>query len=683
MIFRHGFKLTLCVPAILLGAALHAQPAADDLATHLALPIASGLAGARDVPRFAWIENAAGVHNIWVGGPDIPGHPLTAYRDDDGVELSEVTLSHDGTTLAYVRGGDSEYPDGALPNTGQAGQTPKQELFVMPVAGGPAIRLGEGHAPAFSASGDRIAFSHKGDIWLWDRTNGARKIAAVPGSVGELTWSPDGGALLFVSDSDDHAFVTLLDIATGKPRYIGAGLGFATDPVFSPDGKQVAFIRFVDPPADAAPDSAGYWSLAVADAATGVTRTLWRAASGVGGEYYGTRGRDLFWSADGKLVFPWERSGWVHAFAIDAAAGGEPRELTPGAFEVETFTLGADRRSLVYAANAGNLDSRHVWRRDLTGGPATQLSSGAGFESVPTLAGGALAAIATDATHPAHPVLIATGLPVLGPAPSVTAFVVPEPVTFTAADGVTVHGQLFHARGAGKHPALIFVHGGPRRQMLPGFHPSYYYSNAYILNQHFAAQGYDVLSVNYRSGTGYGHAFRAAPEIARAGASEYRDVLAAGRWLAARGDVDPARIGIWGGSWGGYLTALALARNSDLFAAGVDFHGVHTMVRPVEKTLSPDAEAKARQLQWKSSPMGAVDGWRSPVLLIHGDDDRNVDFGQSLLLARALTARHVPFRELVFPGERHDFFRYADWLASYHAADAFLDRTLMKKQPLP
>jgi dipeptidyl aminopeptidase/acylaminoacyl peptidase len=198
----------------------------------------------------------------------------------------------------------------------------------------------------------------------------------------------------------------------------------------------------------------------------------------------------------------------------------------------------------------------------------------------------------------------------------------------------------------------------------------YYYSNAYILNQHFAAEGYDVLSVNYRSGTGYGHAFRAAPEIARAGASEYRDVLAGGRWLAARADVDPARIGIWGGSWGGYLTALALARNSDLFAAGVDFHGVHTMVRPVEKTLSPDDEAKARQLQWQSSPMGAVDGWRSPVLLIHGDDDRNVDFNQSLLLARALTARHVPFRELVFPGERHDFFRYADWLTSYHAADS-------------
>ncbi len=217
--------------------------------------------------------------------------------------------------------------------------------------------------------------------------------------------------------------------------------------------------------------------------------------------------------------------------------------------------------------------------------------------------------------------------------------------------------------------------------MLLGFSAMGYYSNAYILNQHFAAEGYDVLSINYRSGTGYGEAFREAPGIARDGASEYRDVLAAGRWLAAQKHVDPARIGIWGGSWGGYLTALALARNSDLFAAGVDFHGVHAMVRPVDDTLSPDAQAAAHQLQWASSPMGSIERWRSPVLLIHGDDDKSVDFAQSLLLARELAARRVPFRELAFPDERHDFLRYADWLASYRAADDFLDETLMKKRP--
>jgi dipeptidyl aminopeptidase/acylaminoacyl peptidase len=242
-----------------------------------------------------------------------------------------------------------------------------------------------------------------------------------------------------------------------------------------------------------------------------------------------------------------------------------------------------------------------------------------------------------------------------------------------------VHGILFRARGPGRHPALVFVHGGPRRQMLPAFHPSGYYSNAYVMNQHLAARGFDVLAVNYRSGTGYGAAFRDDPEQARSGASEYRDVLAAGRWLAAQGHVAPKRIGIWGGSWGGYLTALALARDSDLFAAGVDFHGVHSMLRPLPGNLSPAAQDAARRLQWESSPMAAIDRWRSPVLLIHGDDDHNVDFSQSVLLARELAARRIPYRELVFPNERHSFLVHAHWLASYRTASAFLEEML--KEP--
>jgi dipeptidyl aminopeptidase/acylaminoacyl peptidase len=683
MIKRPGSTFALCLPALLLGSTALSAQARDDLAAHLAMPIASNLAGARDVPRFAWIENAAGARNIWIGGPDMPAHALTNDSEDDGVELSDVTLSNDGATIAFVRGGDSEYPDGALPNTSNASSTPRQELFVIPAGGGAPLRVGEGHTPAFSANGERIAFTRKGEIWLWERASGsARRLATVAAEVGRLTWSPDGTRLLFTDDRGDHSFVGLLDVATGKPSYLQPGLGSAEEPTFSPDGQQIAFISFVDPPADAPRDTGSYWSLKVANVRSGETRMLWTAPEGMGGRYYGTRSRNLFWSADGKLLFPSERSGWVHAWAIDAK-GGEARDLTPGDFEVEAFLLGADGRSIIYAANADNLDSRHLWRRPLDGGPAVRLTNGSDFANAPTLGGATLAALVTDATHPAHIVTVGKTMAPLGPAPSAPGFVAPEAVTFTAADGMVVHATLFHARGPGKHPALIHVHGGPRRQMLPGFHQSLYYSNAYVLNQHFAAEGYDVLSVNYRSGTGYGRAFRDAPEIARGGASEYRDVLAGAKLLAARGDVDPARIGIWGGSWGGYLTALALARNSDLFAAGVDFHGVHTMVRPADKVLPPATEAGIQQLQWQSSPMGSVATWRSPVLLIHGDDDHNVDFQQSLLLARELTARHVSFQELVFPGERHDFFRYADWLTSYRAADAFLDRTLMKKQPLP
>lgn len=484
---------------------------------------------------------------------------------------------------------------------------------------------------------------------------------------------------MLVANHDDYSFIALIDLADGKVRYLEAGLGFSVEPIFSPDGSQIAFVQYADPPAGAAPDAGAFWSVRIANTDTGKARTLWTAPAGMGSRWYGTRSRNLYWSAGGELIFPWERSGWVHPYAIDIAKGGEPRELTPGNFEVEAFVLDPDGRAITYSANAQTIENRKLWSVSLTGGRPSVLTRIGGTESFPTFGGNRLALVASDVTRPAYAAMIGHQPVPLHAAPALKHFVTPETVTFHADDGVTVHAQLFRASGPGKHPALIFVHGGPRRQMLPGFHPMNYYSNAYVLNQHFAAEGYDVLSVNYRSGTGYGQAFREAPGQARDGASEYRDVIAAGRWLAARADVDPARIGIWGGSWGGYLTALALARNSDVFAAGVDFHGVHTLLRGVPNSLSPDAALAARQLQWTSSPMSSMATWRSPVLLIHGDDDKNVDFDQSLLLARELAARGIPHEELVFPNERHEFLRYADWLAAYRAADAFLVKTVMKK----
>jgi dipeptidyl aminopeptidase/acylaminoacyl peptidase len=654
--------------------------ATDALAAHLALPVASGLAGASKAPVFAWVVNAAGIRNIWVDGPDIPAHARTAFAEDDGIELSELALSPDGTRLLFVRGGDAEFPEGRLPNTGSATETPEQALFLADISGAqPARRIGAGHGAAFSPDGGRIAYTRKGEIWLW--TGAApRRIATLSGRVEDLQWSPDGQRLLFRDNRGDHSFVGLLDIAAATLRYLGPTLGHASDPVFSPDGTAVAFIQFRDPPASQPDSAASFWSLCIVDIASGAVRTPWTAPAGEGGRYYGTRARNLFWTASGDLLFPWERTGWLHVYAV-AAAGGAPRDLTPNANEVENFIPTPDGRTLVYSANAGNLDTRQLWRAAIAGGRPTRLTRDDRFVFAPVFGGNRLAATATDVQRPAH-MLLVDGMTPLGPVPVAKDYARPETIVFTAADGVQVHGQLFRGKGAGKRPALVFVHGGPRRQMLPGFHPMSYYSNAYVRNQAFAAQGYTVLSVNYRSGTNYGHAFREAPGKARDGASEYRDVLAAGRWLAARPDVDPDRIGIWGGSWGGYLTALALARNSDLFAAGADFHGVHSLLRPAGNGLSPEAQARAQQLQWESSPIGAIDRWRSPVLVVHGDDDSNVDHAQSLLLVRELAARDVDFEELSLPNERHEFFRYADWLAAYRATDRFFARTLMQRRPV-
>ncbi|MBV9884290.1 MAG: S9 family peptidase [Sphingomonadaceae bacterium] len=671
---------------VLLGLALAAPAAAapsDPLDAALALPQASGLTGARDVPLFAWIQYEAGARNIWVAAPGRPARPLTNDNRDDGQELSDLALSNDGASLAFVRGGDEEFPDQERrPNTGTLPFTPSQQVYLLAMDGSAPLAIGQGHAPAFSPDGRRLAFTRRGEIWLWTRGGEARRIALVEGSIERLTWSPDGTKLLFSEDRDDHSLVALLDADGGQLRYLDPGLGQSLEPIFSPDGRQVAFIRTISPPPDAAADSGPYWSIRIVDLATGSARTLWSAPAGPGGRYYGTRSRNLFWSRSGLILFPWERGGWLHVYALDAARGGIPRALTGGDFEVESFLLDRAGDALVYATNTD--DHPSIWRRPLQGGAPARLGGNGDMLFFPTIAGDALAALATGVSSPAHPMLIdRRGETPLAPVPAAAGFVAPEPVLLRAADGVQLHGQLFPARGAGRHPALVYVHGGPRRQMLPGFHTSAYYSKDYVMKQRLAALGYDVLSVNYRSGTGYGLAFRDAPETGREGASEYRDVLAAGRWLAARSDVDPARIGIWGGSWGGYLTALALARDSGLFAAGVDLHGVHSLLRPAANSLSPAAQEHARQVQWESSPMGAIERWRSPVLLIHGDDDHNVDFAQSVMLARELAARRIPYRELVFANERHSFFRHESWLRAFHAAEAFFDETLMRRQALP
>lgn len=678
-------KLLLCALAMALapaaGAGAQAVPERADLAAALALPVASGLSGAALAPRFAWVETAAGVRNVWVGGPGLPAFKVTDFVHDDGLQIYDLELSADGASLAFVRGGDGEFPEDPLPNPTARPEAPRQQLFLARPGQAAAVAIGEGHSPAFAPAGERIAFTRAGQIWIWDRPGGARRLASVEGEVRRLHWSKDGKTLLFVDHRGDRSFIAVLDPAGRQIRYLDPGLGFSEDPALSPNGTKVAFVRHLLPPPDAKPDSGPYWSIRVADLASGAGREVWAAPPGAGARYMGTRGRNLFWSPSGQIIFPWERSGWLHPYAVDASGGGTPRDLTPGVFEVETFLLSPDGRSLVYAANSGDLDRRHIWRRTIAGGAPAALTSGTGIESFPAFAGDSLAVIATDFRRPAHVALVGRGLSPLGRVGVATGFVAPEPVLLRSEDGTIVHGQLFRGRGPGKRPALVYVHGGPRRQMLLGFHPSAYYSNAYAMNQHLAANGYDVLAVNYRSGTGYGAAFRDAPGTGRGGAAEYRDVLAAGRWLAAQPQVDPDRIGIWGGSWGGYLTALALARDSSLFASGVDLHGVHSLLRPVPDSLSPDAQAQARRLQWESSPLSAIDTWRSPVLLIHGDDDRNVAFSQSVLLARELAARRIPFRELVFPNERHGFFSHARWIEALGATADFFDSSLKGKQP--
>src|SRR5262249_23050238 len=246
-----------------------------------------------------------------------------------------------------------------------------------------------------------------------------------------------------------------------------------------------------------------------------------------------------------------------------------------------------DRKTVLYNSNQDDIERRHVWSVSVDGGKPVAKTRGDGSEwwPVATSDGKALAFIESGARrHPAPGIRVGDGREqdlAPGSAPAAfpeSALAVRQTVRFRATAGLTTHAQLSLPAGAKpgeRGPAVVFFHGGSQRQMLPGWHYMDYYRNAYGFNQYLASRGFVVLSVNYRSGIGYGMEFREAVDYGAKGASEYRDVAGAGLYLRGRPDVDGARIGLWGGSYGGYLTALGLARASDLFAAGVDLHGVH------------------------------------------------------------------------------------------------------------
>jgi dipeptidyl aminopeptidase/acylaminoacyl peptidase len=202
--------------------------------------------------------------------------------------------------------------------------------------------------------------------------------------------------------------------------------------------------------------------------------------------------------------------------------------------------------------------------------------------------------------------------------------------------------------------------------MLLGYHYMHFYHIAYAVNQWLASQGYVVMSVNYRSGIGYGKSFRTAPNTGGRGNAEYQDVLAAGKYLQTRADVDSNRIGIWGLSYGGVLTSQALARNSDVFKAGVDMAGVHLW----GSSLEPG------NVSYESSTISAIDTWKSPVLLVHGDDDRNVQFSQTTGLVQLLRAHDVPFELIVNPDDTHEPLLHKRYLYAFNRMSEFLGRYL-------
>ena len=699
----------------------------------LSYPFPDNLVAAPKSATIAWTFNERGARNIYIAeAPDFTARRITPYTEDEGQELTGLSFSPDGNMIVYVRGGDhgANWPaDGNLmPNPSSSPTQPKMQLWAISTlsnrpgaSGGSAAQptlLGDGDEPVISPSGTRVAFVRDHRIWIAPLGGSKPAEAAffAKGSSESPAWSPDGRRLAFVSNRDDHSFIGIFTDATQPVRYLAPSTSRDSTPVWSPDGREIAFVR--QPGRGGVPkplllQQPAPWAIRVSevsDTSDTSGTDVWKSGESLVDSIPRTAGGvNLHWAAGDRLVFLSYQDGWPHLYSIDRSGrGGKPKLLTPGAFMVEHASLTADRRAMVYSANTGSdrsdINRRHLFKVAVDGSSAPiALTTGTGIEWSPVTTSDSqtVAFLASDAQRSPLPAVVplaggqrrtlaADRVPARFPS---AQLITPQPVTFKSSDGVEVHAQVFKtAGGESKKPALVYVHGGPPRQMLLGWHYMDYYANDYGANQYLASRGFIVLSVNYRLGIGYGHAFQYPERAGARGASEYLDVLAGGKYLQSRSDVDAKRIGIWGGSYGGYLTALALGRNSDIFAAGVDIHGVHNwdrLGRPgpdLRSGLAGDGISEAdikewARVQYGSSPVSAVKTWRSPVLLIHADDDRNVEFHQTVDLKQRLLENGVKVEELVIPDDIHDFLLWRTWRTVTTATGAFFEKQFLRRPP--
>ncbi|MDP6039512.1 MAG: S9 family peptidase, partial [Candidatus Latescibacteria bacterium] len=314
-------------------------------------PFPSDMTHSSSTNKIAWAFNEQGKRNVYVAeGPKFEAQKLTYYMDDDGQEISSLSLSADGEWVVFSRGGehgsnwDTEVPFNPLSKP----FSNKVQVWSVRFSGGEPLLLGEGANPIISPNSDAVLFEKNKQLWKIpvDASQEAAELFSLRGRNASASWSPDGSKIAFVSNRGDHAYIGIYTNPEARIRWINPGFDKDDTPRWSPDGTRIVFMR--RPGSGGSPrkilkDHHSAWSLVTHNLVSGETKTIWKAPETLPGSFPGSGGgTNLHWAARSRIIFLSYQDGWPHLYSLPETAG-DPILLTPGNFMTEHISLSSDK----------------------------------------------------------------------------------------------------------------------------------------------------------------------------------------------------------------------------------------------------------------------------------------------------------------------------------------------------
>jgi dipeptidyl aminopeptidase/acylaminoacyl peptidase len=533
-------------------------------------------------------------------------------------------------------------------------------------------------------------------VIVTERTETAKR-PNVPNYVTESSYTEDLPARTFVGDAQDKRTLAVINTETGKS--VTAESPVKQDvrwamPQLSADGSiAVAHVR-----SDTNKDR---WLFAV-DADSGKTRVLdalhddaWvRELGGVG-----PNDPSFGWMPDQKHIwFLSERDGWMHLYTLDPSAEHpSAKQLTDGKWEIESLAVSPDKKKFYITSTEVHPGERHIYAMAIDGGARTKLTSmtgGSAGEASPD--DSTFAIIYSAATRPHEVYLMPNRAGAEARQVTTTPtdewrsfkWIEPPLVTYRTRDGVDVYARLFTPEMIGAKrdpaaPAVVFVHGAGYAQNAHKYWPSYY--REYMFHNLLASRGYVVLDPDYRASSGYGRDWRTAI-YRHMGGKDLDDVVDGAKFLVTTQRVNAKHIGVYGGSYGGFITLMAMFTSPDTFAAGAALRPVtdwsHYNHGYTSNILNePQADAEAYR---KSSPIYFAEGLKGALLICHGMVDTNVLFQDSVrLVQRLIELRKENWSIAPFPVENHGFEEETSWADEYKRILKLFDENLTASAKAP